>query len=89
MYQLLSLLKSCTCPAHALRLLQGKKAKAAKPAPAAKAADEEPGFEALDVRVGRIRSVKKHPNAESLYVEEIDLGEAAPRQACPCSCARC
>ncbi len=43
----------------------------------------------LDIRVGQIVSVKQHPNADSLYVEEIDLGEDKPRQvsvlACPLS----
>uniref|UniRef100_A0A8C5LNY8 Aminoacyl tRNA synthetase complex interacting multifunctional protein 1 n=1 Tax=Leptobrachium leishanense TaxID=445787 RepID=A0A8C5LNY8_9ANUR len=33
----------------------------------------------LDLRVGRIVSAKKHPDADSLYVEEVDVGEAAPR----------
>ncbi|KAJ7525817.1 hypothetical protein O6H91_17G068000 [Diphasiastrum complanatum] len=33
----------------------------------------------LDIRVGLITQVKKHPDADSLYVEEIDIGEAAPR----------
>ena len=64
-------------------MVQGKKAgktdKAGKPAAAAKA-DAEPEFDALDVRVGRILSVDKHPNAESLYVESIDIGEDKPRQ---------
>lgn len=32
-------------------------------------------------RVGKILDVKQHPNAESLYVETIDLGEETPRQA--------
>jgi len=30
----------------------------------------------LDIRVGKIVEVKKHPNADSLYVEKIDLGES-------------
>ena len=65
---------------------QGKKAaKAAQPAAAAagKAPEEEPDFSALDVRVGRVRSVRKHPNADALYVSEIAIesGEPAPRQA--------
>jgi len=34
----------------------------------------------LDVRVGRIVSVEIHPEAENLYVEQIDVGESAPRQ---------
>jgi len=34
----------------------------------------------LDIRVGTIVKCEKHPNADSLYVEEIDLGEEKPRQ---------
>ncbi|KAJ1473165.1 hypothetical protein T484DRAFT_1637390, partial [Baffinella frigidus] len=34
----------------------------------------------LDVRVGRIVSCEKHPDADALYVEQIDLGDpAGPR----------
>ena len=33
----------------------------------------------LDIRVGLITDVKKHPDADSLYVEEIDVGEPIPR----------
>ncbi|XP_075056884.1 aminoacyl tRNA synthase complex-interacting multifunctional protein 1 isoform X2 [Mixophyes fleayi] len=33
----------------------------------------------LDLRVGCIISAKKHPDADSLYVEEVDVGEALPR----------
>lgn len=33
----------------------------------------------LDLRVGRIISAAKHPDADSLYVEQVDVGEAAPR----------
>lgn len=29
----------------------------------------------LDIRVGKIVKAEKHPNADSLYVEEIDVGE--------------
>lgn len=36
----------------------------------------------LNLQVGQIVSVKQHPNADSLYVEEIDLGEDKPRQVC-------
>ena len=31
------------------------------------------------MRVGLIRSAKKHPDADSLYVEEVDVGEDKPR----------
>jgi aminoacyl tRNA synthase complex-interacting multifunctional protein 1 len=33
----------------------------------------------LDIRVGKILSVERHPDAESLYVEQIDVGEENPR----------
>eukprot|EP01010_Urceolus_cornutus_P005638 NODE_99_length_2471_cov_516.067300_g79_i0.p1 GENE.NODE_99_length_2471_cov_516.067300_g79_i0~~NODE_99_length_2471_cov_516.067300_g79_i0.p1 ORF type:complete len:756 (-),score=205.95 NODE_99_length_2471_cov_516.067300_g79_i0:120-2387(-) len=33
----------------------------------------------FDIRVGKIVEVKQHPNAESLYLEKIDVGEAEPR----------
>ncbi|XP_073330978.1 aminoacyl tRNA synthase complex-interacting multifunctional protein 1-like [Pagrus major] len=33
----------------------------------------------LDLRVGRIISVRRHPLAEALTVQEVDLGENAPR----------
>ena len=33
----------------------------------------------IDLRVGRILKAWRHPDAESLYVEEIDVGEPKPR----------
>jgi methionine--tRNA ligase beta chain len=33
----------------------------------------------LELRVGKILSCKKHPNADTLLVEEIDIGEDSPR----------
>ncbi|EME30689.1 methionyl-tRNA synthetase isoform 2 [Galdieria sulphuraria] len=33
----------------------------------------------LEIRVGKILSCKKHPNADTLLVEEIDIGEDNPR----------
>jgi len=30
----------------------------------------------LDIRVGKIVEVKRHPDADCLYVEKIDLGES-------------
>ena len=38
-----------------------------------------PPVQKLDLRVGLVKSVKKHPDADSLYVEEIDVGEEKPR----------
>ena len=60
------------------------KKRKAKEAPAgAKKAGDEPTVDMLDIRVGQVVSVKQHPNADSLYVEEIDLGEDKPRQVRP------
>jgi methionyl-tRNA synthetase len=44
------------------------------------AAKENDTVTCLDIRVGRVLSVKRHPDATSLYVEEIDVGEEKPRQ---------
>ena len=33
-------------------------------------------IELMEIRVGRIVSIAKHPEADSLYVEKVDLGEA-------------
>jgi len=43
----------------------------------------EEGFPYLDLRVGIIVKVWEHPDADKLWCEEIDLGEASgPRQIC-------
>ncbi|KAF7422573.1 G4 quadruplex nucleic acid binding protein [Pleurotus ostreatus] len=47
-----------------------KKGAAAEPADAG-----EPVPSMIDLRVGHIVDIKKHPDADSLYVEQIDLGE--------------
>ncbi|MQM03610.1 hypothetical protein Taro_036390, partial [Colocasia esculenta] len=36
----------------------------------------------LDIRVGRVLRAWRHPEADSLYVEEVDVGEAEPRTIC-------
>lgn len=56
-----------------------KKEKAPKaPKPAAEpAAGPNPSM--IDLRVGHVLAVEKHPDADSLYVETIDVGEAEPR----------
>lgn len=46
-------------------------------APAAAAA--APTIDQMEIRVGTITAVSLHPNAESLYLEEIDVGEDKPR----------
>ncbi|KAK9811587.1 hypothetical protein WJX72_006591 [[Myrmecia] bisecta] len=49
--------------------------------PAASTAQADPALEAakLDIRVGKIVKCEQHPDADSLYVEQIDLGEDEPR----------
>merc|ERR1711988_1009060 len=44
-----------------------------------KAAPEEVAPYRLDIRIGKIVEVSRHPDAEKLYVEKIDLGEPSPR----------
>lgn len=43
---------------------------------AAAAAEDVVAPHRLDIRVGRIVEVSKHPEADALYVEKIDLGES-------------
>lgn len=51
--------------------------------PAAAAADVASDLDLLDIRVGKILKAWKHPEADSLYVEEVDVGEAeGPRTIC-------
>uniref|UniRef100_A0A8D9EKN4 Tyrosine--tRNA ligase n=1 Tax=Cacopsylla melanoneura TaxID=428564 RepID=A0A8D9EKN4_9HEMI len=53
----------------------------AKAYPPKKAAVESDiiGPHRLDIRIGKIVEVSRHPDAEALYVEKIDLGEENPR----------
>ncbi|XP_061616981.1 tyrosine--tRNA ligase, cytoplasmic [Phyllopteryx taeniolatus] len=53
--------------------------KGTKPGGGAEGDDEELAPAKLDIRVGKIVSVEKHPDADSLYLEKIDVGEAEPR----------
>lgn len=34
----------------------------------------------FDMRIGKILEISKHPEADTLYVEQVDIGEAKPRQ---------
>lgn len=57
-----------------------KPAEAPAPAlrkPVAPAADAPVDVSRLDIRVGVVLSVERHPAAENLYVETIDLGDAS------------
>ena len=59
-------------------LVEKKKEKAEKKKGGSSAASD-PTVDVLDIRVGVITQIGPHPNADSLYVEEIDLGEEKPR----------
>ncbi|TVU47925.1 hypothetical protein EJB05_07542, partial [Eragrostis curvula] len=50
---------------------QKKQASASK----SKMADDDVSIAKLDIRVELIRKAEKHPDAGSLYMEEIDVGE--------------
>uniref|UniRef100_A0A0D9W3B5 tRNA-binding domain-containing protein n=1 Tax=Leersia perrieri TaxID=77586 RepID=A0A0D9W3B5_9ORYZ len=58
-----------------------KPAPAPAPAPAAEVTTEELAA-LLDIRVGRVVKAWRHPEADTLYVEEVDVGEAEPRTIC-------
>merc|ERR1739848_258807 len=51
----------------------------AKVKPGAKSEPDEVAPYRLDIRIGKIVEVSRHPDAEKLYVEKIDLGEPSPR----------
>ncbi|KAJ7670219.1 hypothetical protein B0H17DRAFT_948896 [Mycena rosella] len=53
----------------------GSKKKGGAPAKAAAADDGEPVPSMIELRVGHIVDIMKHPDADGLYVEQIDIGE--------------
>nr|XP_020447415.1 aminoacyl tRNA synthase complex-interacting multifunctional protein 1 [Monopterus albus] len=55
----------------------GEKAEKKRAAPSQE--DATVDVSRLDLRVGRIITAEKHPDADSLYVEQVDVGEASPR----------
>ncbi|KAG0249498.1 G4 quadruplex nucleic acid binding protein [Mortierella polycephala] len=65
-------------PAHNTQKKE-KKVKAPK-APKAPTGPATPQPWQIDLRVGKILNVEKHPDADSLYVETVDVGEAEPRK---------
>ncbi|KAH7281176.1 hypothetical protein KP509_36G033800 [Ceratopteris richardii] len=55
----------------------------ASDAPVSSEASASADIDALDIRVGRIIKAWKHPEADSLYVEEVDISEPdGPRTIC-------
>lgn len=59
-------------------LMQGGE-KAEKKQAAPSQDDAKVDVSRLDLRIGRIIAAEKHPDADSLYVEQVDVGEASPR----------
>ncbi|CAF2093586.1 unnamed protein product [Brassica napus] len=57
-----------------------EKKKPAEAAPAAASKETELSVSLLNIQVGLIRKAWKHPSADSLLVEEIDVGEGKVRQ---------
>ncbi|KAI5479156.1 tRNA binding protein [Pseudohyphozyma bogoriensis] len=53
--------------------------KGGKKAAAAPAVPDVPAPWMIELKVGKIVDVKVHPDADGLYVEQIDVGEAEPR----------
>jgi len=60
---------------NAAKKQQSKKGQAPKAA-----ADQSVDVSRLDMRVAFIKSAKLHPDADGLYIEEIECGEPEPRQ---------
>jgi len=44
------------------------------------AAQDQPNFTKMDIRVGQITKVWHHPEADKLFCEEIDVGEENKRE---------
>ncbi|XP_031638890.1 aminoacyl tRNA synthase complex-interacting multifunctional protein 1, partial [Contarinia nasturtii] len=58
----------------------GEKKPWEKPTAVTAASVDEPiDISRLDLRIGRIVEVQKHPDADALYLEKIDVGEEKPR----------
>ncbi|KAF9783319.1 hypothetical protein BJ322DRAFT_1070150 [Thelephora terrestris] len=62
-------------PAAAVNEEGGKKKGESPPKQAAAEDAGEPQPSMIDLRVGKIVEISKHPDADSLYVEKIDFGE--------------
>ncbi|PRW21084.1 putative methionine--tRNA ligase [Chlorella sorokiniana] len=58
---------------------KGDKAAAAGGGKGSKEPERPADISRIDLRVGLIKKAWRHPDAESLYVEEVDVGEEQPR----------
>nr|XP_019969547.1 PREDICTED: aminoacyl tRNA synthase complex-interacting multifunctional protein 1-like [Paralichthys olivaceus] len=70
---------------HEQRARQGRRRRGERKAPPtcdAFSLEVEPRIDVsrLDLRVGRILSVRRHPLFESMSIQEVDVGENAPRR---------
>ena len=68
---------AAAAPAAAAAKKEKPKKEAKPAAPAAPKPEDDPRPDHLDLRVGVVTEVSRHPNADALYVETIDLGEAS------------
>ncbi|KXZ55116.1 hypothetical protein GPECTOR_3g269 [Gonium pectorale] len=73
-YQAEQRFQRSTCKAAAQT---AEAAPAPEASPAADTAAADPAT--MDIRVGKIVKCEQHPDADSLYVEQIDVGEPEPR----------
>lgn len=80
--------------ANEVEVAAGAAASSSDPATEVKEAEREPESEeermrkigeaasVLDIRVGQVLKAWRHEEADSLYVEEVDVGEPEPRIIC-------
>ncbi|KAH9544448.1 hypothetical protein CY35_13G120400 [Sphagnum magellanicum] len=74
---------SCSSSSSAVSSLETDAVVPPQQPAAVAAADVASDLDLLDIRVGKILKAWKHPEADSLYVEEVDVGEAeGPRTIC-------
>ena len=62
-----------------VKIAAGAGAAAAAGAGSGGGAGETVNVSRLNMRIGRVVDVQKHPDADSLYVEQVDVGEAKNR----------
>ncbi|KAK7258413.1 hypothetical protein RIF29_23988 [Crotalaria pallida] len=72
---------SSSRPAHSIKHRRKKKSsvKSSNEAKNKAIAEPEITITRLDIRVGLIKKAEKHPGADFVYVEQIDVGEEQPR----------
>jgi len=74
---------SCSSSSSAVSSLETDAVVPPQQPAAVAAADVASDLDLLDIRVGKILKAWKHPEADSLYVEEVDVGETeGPRTIC-------